>query len=290
MRLENLTNENDIFKTNIEKNLIPQIYERIDNGESKIEYNFDETNEILEVNYTLDNLYLKLKSKLVDSDIGVSIKRIPNNSKFIFFRKLNGIKRESDLFIIKFKQEFIPLIIDHLNKNNVKLNVTEKVIKDYMNCNEYNTDNLYVKLKKCLFGTDINVSILKNVTSNNTTINTFDFYRISAQKIIKEKAQKQKERQLQNEIIEMRKEEEEKKQYKKFVFERDNEERKREEEEKKKSRVEIIDEGSKILETIMTKPKSLNDTDIITSCPECNGEILDYDKRCKHCNILLKWE
>jgi len=290
MKLENIANESDIFSTNIEKTLIPQIYERIDNGESKIEYTFDETNEILEVNYTLDNLYLKLKSKLINSDIGVSIKRIPNNSKFIFFRKTNGIKRESDLFIIKFKQEFIPLIIDHLNKNNVKLNVTEKVIKDYMNCNEYNTDNLYAKLKKCLFGTDINVSILKNVISNNTMINTFDFYRISSQKTIKEKIQKRKERQLQKETIEMRKEEEERNQYKKFVFERDNEEKKRDDEEKKKSRVEIVDEGSKILETIMTNPKSLNDIESVTLCPNCNQEILDYDKKCKHCNILLEWE
>jgi len=214
--------ENSIFKINLIQKLIPELNDKF-SREDKIEYTLDEIKDILRVRYGLDDLYKKLKSKLTNTEIGVSIKRSSN--RFTFFKKSNELKRESDYFEIQFKKDFIPIVINHL-LNNDTYKITEIEIKNIMNCNDYNTINLHTKLRKILSGTDIEISI-----SRRDIQNKFIFY------------YKSKHLQIKKEEIE------EKRNYEKFLTERENKQKIEEE----TTRKESINKDFDIMKSIVLK-------------------------------------
>lgn len=188
---------NKPFKDNLEENLIPGITERL-NVESKAEYTEDEIKKILNVDFSTENLYQQLKTKLLDTEIGVSIKRIPKNNKFVFFKRLGGMKRESDLFKINFGRSK-PSIEKYLSENT-QMGVEEKRLKESLDCVEYSTDNLYNRLRGVLSGTGMNVSIVKDVIEDGKKVNAFVFYNEKALEKERLEEKQRNEREKQEEI------------------------------------------------------------------------------------------
>jgi len=283
MKIEKIDNkvitENDIFKINIEKKLIPELFKEFHNGRDKLEYILSHLNILLEVDYTLDNFYVRLKSKLLNFGIGVSVNKKFN--KLIFFEVSENIKKETDLFEIEFNKKFLPNVIEYLN-SNIELSITEKVIKNRMSCKEYTTDYLYQKLKTQLLNTNIEISITKNVMINDIIANIFSFYNKNSKDII--------EKHKKELIKEERKEE--------YLFKELIENNEKIDKQKEKEyRTSSIEENSKLMNYIMSDnykeipieniDKELDKMDF---CPYC-GNVINYlDKNCSRCKILLDWE
>lgn len=295
MNLTTLVSEKDNFTLYTEKSLIPEICERFENGENKLEYTYNEILEVLHTNNTMENLYLKLRLKLVDYSIGTSIKR--TNNKFVFFRKSDNIKRDTDLFGVKFKEKFMPIIIRYLDKH-LKMVISEKLLKDYMECNEDTTDNLYAKLRKQLIYDNINVSIERNVLVKNSKMDIFIFYYKDSEKKIIEQEHKEKEEFFR---IEKEQKEEsviEQENYNKMCIERDNITNQIEEKEKLKNKNILIEEGSKLINSIMNNSNITNITNStkniaenaeIFHCPSCNKTLKNFENKCTNCGLSIKW-
>ncbi len=169
MILDELKSENDKFKYNINNILIPQIIERINNGEIKVEYSLFELKSTLSTDYRKENLNIRLRNILYDSEIGVSIKR----NMFIFFKKENGINRETDLFKVKFEKN-IPTIASEIEKESL-LTIEEICFKSFFKI-DYNIDNIYQRIRSILSKTNLKVKIEKNVIVDGKNTNILVFY------------------------------------------------------------------------------------------------------------------
>jgi len=304
MIIEKLDNENNRFKSNFEKNLIPQIEERLENGENKIDYTESEIREILEVSYTLDNLYTRFKSLLLNSQYGISIKRIPNNSKFLFFRKLNGINRESDLFKIKFEL-IIPKIEDGL-KNVKEVAFEEKYFKLHLDTTS-SIDNIYHRIRDILLNKDLHIKIEKNVIVDNESINLLIFY------YRKSLIEKKEIENINKEIIKKNKELE-----KKDAKDRELKLKKMEEEDLRKLenarendifieellkqfppppwevKSEKVYEAKEILQKkVENKPKKIEievNDDGSFLCIKCKNIVKYHDSKCSQCGEEYNWK
>lgn len=288
---------NNSFKDNLKENLITGITERLE-IESKAEYTEDEIKKMLNVDFSTENLYQQLKTKLLDTEIGVSIKRIPKNNKFVFFKRLGGMKRESDLFKINFGRSK-PSLEKYLSENT-QMGIEEKRLKESLDCVEYSTDNLYNRLRGVLSGTGINVSIVKDVIKDEKKVNAFVFYNEKALEKEKIEEKQRKEREKQEEIeneMKIRKE-----------IEKENEEA-------KKFAVELAKEGnliSELIDDMVKNPVKVNNTGIISDilddmkknevvqCPFCKSELFYENNEasnnnneiltCPHCGERSMYE
>jgi len=165
-KIEDISNN---FKSNVFNVLIPQITEKINKGEIKIEYSLDEIRRILEINYKIENLNMRLRNILSDSEIGISVKE----HKFVFFRKMYGINRESDLFKVKFEKN-ISTITAEINKKN-KLVIEENCFKSFFDI-DYNINNIYQRIRNILSSTNLRVKIEKNIFIEGKNTNLLIFY------------------------------------------------------------------------------------------------------------------
>ncbi len=297
MIIEKLDNENNRFKLNFEKNLIPQIEERLENGENKIDYTEFEIREILEVSYTLDNLYTRFKSLLLNSQYGVSIKRIPNNSKFLFFKKIDGIHRESDLFKVKF--ESIRPKIENELKNVKEIAFGEKYFKLHLDTNS-TIDSIYHRIRDILLNKDLQIKMEKNVIVDNESVNLLIFY---YRKSIEEKKEVENKNK---EIIKKNKELE-----KKDAEDRKLKLQKMEEEDLRK--LENARENDIFIEELLKqfppppweiKPEKDNEIkekesemiEIVTNddgsflCVHCKNLVEYEESKCSHCGKIYDWK
>lgn len=294
---ETLRNENEIFKTNLDEKLIPQIRERIDSGENRIEYTEEEIKQILEVDYTTENFYQRFKTMLLNTEIGVSIKRIPGNSKFTFFERLDGIKRESDLFKVKFERQFKPKLIEYLN-NHISIGIPEDWIKEKLYMVEYSTDSVYNKLRGMLAVSGITVSIQRKIDGNG-----FIFYnkRLAEEhdaRVDKEVKEYEEKRKI---ILEAERQEELNRPYPEDLFsdiaskfppppkslESNGEDL-------RKSKFHKGEDSRKSESTMKFYEKENDDSEddfnSLSKCPVCGSDVVMFSPECHACRTVLKWK
>lgn len=166
----------------LENILIPQIIERIKNGETKIEYLLYEINDILDTDYSKGNLRLKLNNTLKDSKIRFSIKK----KTFVFFEKFDECNKESSLFTSKF-EKFIPTINSEIKKE-YEFAIEENCFKEFFEI-KYNIDNIYQRIRLILeeYDSNIKIGIRKNTIINGKNTNIIIFYDENNYNKIKEK-------------------------------------------------------------------------------------------------------
>lgn len=186
MKLQELRNNNESFNKNLDEHLIPTLIERFNKGEEKIEYKENELREILGINnYETFYLYTKLRDKILDFDMGVSIKRIPRDNRFTFFVRTSLMKSVRDDFRVKFKQKFMPGIVDYL-KTNDKIGIPESWIKEHLKCENYTIDYLYSRFRKFLENTSVGIILTRKMPVKNETLNIYTFYNKKIENPLKE--------------------------------------------------------------------------------------------------------
>ncbi len=280
--ITNLVNRKEKLKLYVEQNLIPQLKEKIDlleknNEIPRVEYNVADLIHILEIDIAMDSLYGSLKNFLLDTDIGISIKRIPNNSKFIFFKKSESVKRETDVFKELFEQKFKKILVGYLSKmNNMKISIP--LFKDFVGYNNYENFNLYLKLKNMLkYSGEFDVSIAKNVIVGKEITDILEFYYQKKSVLTKD-----------NLIVETpyrihEKYDEDGEDFASYLKESEKEEI-----EKNKVRDEkLVDDGADFMKKYIIPNVE------IYKCVKCKEGILKFPELiCPNCNtkVLEKWE
>lgn len=265
MKLESLSDKSSL-KMIFEKKLKPKIYESIDNGEIKVIFPKDYVNEMLNTNYELMYLFLKLKELLLDTDLNVSVRKL--KKQFVFYKKADGIDRESDLFKTDFENNLKPKISKIL-KSKHSIAFEESFLKECLNTN-YGTDRMYIKLRDILVNDDIAISVKKNVRVNDNKSNHFIFYRKGECK-----PHYQYEKVNFDKEIDVDKED-----FKNYMLESTKEDERIKEEIHKKS----LEGLSKSL--IMDTDKYPEEC---CECPICKGNIKYFSETCEHCGTNLKW-
>lgn len=269
MNIEKNMNKSDIFKSEFEQKIKPYIIKKLNDDETKVTISENYINELLNVNYTTDNLYIKMRNMLIGTNLGVSIKR--KNKEFIFYKTLDGINRESDLFKKTFDNKLKPYLLEEL-KNICTIGFEETYLKEYLEVS-YGSTNIYNNLKKMLSNTSISVSIRRNTVIKGKKINEFIFCNNELRKQIEEK---------NREMIE-------------------NEKRR-----KKEITENIIKENKKLVDKVnvdvnnvlknLPKVTDINEIEISDigvpefNCPKCNNKIKYHEEKCFVCNEQLIWQ
>lgn len=289
--MQNIKSKNERFIFNIENKLIPELNEEFDciGDNDKIEYSLYEIKEILETDSTTDYIYSKLKNLLLDTEIGLSIKRIPNNTKLIFFKKSNLIKRESDIFKLKIEKILSSKsFINYLNENGI-YKVSVDGFKNVFDFDDYDTMTLYKKIKHSLTNSEIDISVTKNVLYEKEIIDIFKFYykkdyntfkniefkeNVNKKDVSKDSAVIEEE--IKNEIIE-------KEEYANYLKESD----KIDKEEDLEIKNNVVSEGAELIKNYIIP-------NIETfKCPNCKKGILKCPEiECPICKVrvLEKWD
>ncbi len=272
VKMQSLCTQSELFTKNLINYFAPYVVERLNKGESSIVYTENELKEILETNnYTTSNLYVRLKNDLLNFEIGVSIKRIPNNSRFTFFKRTEYVNRIIDTFKTRFDKKFKYGLVNYLDKpKNTRLGIPEKWIKERLSCENYRTDYLYSRLKKVLENTKINVTLTRKFPIKNETLNIYTFYY---------------EKTSKNDIKEIDKDEEE---FRRYITESENKEK----ESQIKINERINKENGKTENFVEYDNYTEYDVPMIL-CPICGKEKIKYpETKCSICNmqILKEWE
>jgi len=262
MRLGSTLNKSNSFKINFEEHLKTKIYESINNGEIKVILSKDYVNEVLCSDYELMYLFFKIKELLLDTDLNISVRKL--NKQLVFYKKIDGINRESDFIKMNFEEKLKPRISKILKKKH-SITFEERFLKEYLNVN-YGADRIYIKLRDMLVDTEIAISVKKNIDVNNNKSNHFIFYK-------KRESKPQNQYERVNFVKEIDVDEEDFKNYIKESIE-----------ENKKIKEEIHKESLEGL----SKSLSL-DTDNYCECPICKKRIEYFSEKCEHCSEELKW-
>ena len=147
MKIEKVANLNNIFKERIE----PLIFEKLKTNKV-IEFPKNELKEILnEKDTSSESLYKRIKIVLENLDLGISRK----DDKYVFYKKSDGLKRESDIFKLNFEQKMKPVILDNLN-SNLKSEFSIIEIKEIFDI--VNIDTIYQRLRSILSETELGLS------------------------------------------------------------------------------------------------------------------------------------
>ncbi len=262
MKLQELKNNNKLFNENLGKCLIPILFERFNKDEEKIEYKENELREILDAkNYETFYLYTKLRDKLLDFDIGVSIRRIPRDNRFIFFIRTSSMKSIKDDFRVRFEQKFMPGIIDYL-KTNDKIGIPESWIRNHLKCESYTIDYLYSRFKNFLDNTSVGIMLVKRMKVKNELLNIYTFYNKKIETPLKE--------------------DEDEKEFKNYLIKSENQ--------------EIENQTALTVNKEITKEEHefIENIDIPTiTCPNCNNGKVEYPETvCPQCKIqvLKHWK
>lgn len=277
MKIENVIKKSCSFKEAFEHEIIPYINRKINEGESKVTISEDYINELLKFHYNTDNLYIKIRNIISESqtNLGVSIKR--KNKEFIFYKKTEEINRESDLFKVIFEQKFKPQLLKNL-KDTYIIGFEENFLKKILNVN-YNINTMHIKLKNALLETNLKVFIKKDILVNGKKTNEFIFYDIDKRKIYKDNKSKEIDKDKEdwnNYLIESEK--------------KVKEEDKIMHNEALKELTESLKEFDKTMKDLFDKHNNNENNDII--CPYCNNEIKYPELICSSCKskVLKKWE
>lgn len=303
---ETLRNENEIFKTNLEEKLIPQIRERIDNGENRIEYTEEEIKQILEVDYTTENFYQRFKTMLLNTEIGVSIKRIPGNNKFTFFERLDGVKRESDLFKAKFEHSFKPKLIEYLN-SHISIGIPEDWLKAKLDMVGYSTSGVYKKLRDMLVVSEITISIERKSDGNGFIFYNKKLAEEHDARVDKEVKEYEEKRKI---ILEAERQEELNRPYPedlfsditsrfpphpkslepKFLESEEVRDRNSDKKIRTKSPESELDHESTMRFYEKENDDGEDNFDSLSKCPVCGSDVVMFSPECHGCGIVLKWK
>lgn len=159
----------ETFKMDFEDKLKPQILKELNNTSNKAVFSEMYIRNTLNTRLlSLDNLYIKLRNVLMETELGISIKR--KKSEFVFYYKSEKVNRESDILKVNFEQKLLPILL----KTDIK-RIDETFLKQYLNV-DYKTFNLYQKLRNILKDdSNIEVSLEQNVKDGDKTINIIRF-------------------------------------------------------------------------------------------------------------------
>ena len=261
----------NFFKTNFENNIKPKIYENINNGETKVVLSKEYVNKTLNCDYELMYLFTKIKELLLETDLNISVRKL--KKQFVFYKKINGIDRESDFFKVNFEEKLKPIILKILKKES-SITFEECYLKNYLSINHISsTESVYIKLRDILVDTNISISTKKNVISGD-------------------------DKSKKNHFIFYRKEENKPQNYEKVNF---DEEIDTDEEDFRNYIRESTKENEIIKEEIheevfkgFSKSLSLEtsislDNNEYCECPICKKNIEYYSKKCEYCGEKLKW-
>ncbi len=278
MNIETVESKSNEFRSLFEQKIKPIIIEKINNGEGKIVMSEIYIKDELKAYYIIDTLYAKIKKALLETNLGVSVNK--NTKEFIFYKVTEDVRRESDILEKNFNDKVIPIILKKF-ENTYIIGFEENFLKKLLNIN-YNTDNIYQRLRNILLNGDISVSINKNVIIKGIKTNEFIFCDIDKKRKVDIE---NNDNSYENKEID-----EDKKDFDNYMLE--SKKRESEEEEKEKIiRKKIVDDFF-----IDLTPNNLNFAeynDNIILCPLCKkGEIEHPGTICPVCNIqvLKKWE
>lgn len=277
----NVKIKRDSLKMYVEQTLIPELNKQFNNSEKnneslKIEYIIRDIKILSGIEDSTDNsVYVSLKQFLLDTEFGVSIKRIPKNSKFIFFKKSGNINRETDIFKDLFDKKFKKILEEYLSRESV-LRISANVFKEYVGYNEYENTNLYNRLKNLLrYSEKFDISIGKNVIVDGISTTIFEFY--------KQKDYAKTREFLSKYIIPSEPIDEDKEDFNEYLKESE----KKEKEKKAKMDKLLIENGAKFMKEFIIP-------DVETyKCPNCEKGILKCPEIiCPICKlkVLEKWD
>ncbi len=273
MNIETITKKGDTFKLSFVQKIKSYIEEKIKNGETKIILSEDYINEILNVQYTTDNLYIKMRNMLLGTNLGVSIKR--KNREFVFYQISDNIGRESDLFKITFETKLKPYLLEIFKTKHI-IGFEENFLKELLDIN-YSTTYIYNNFKNILLDTNITVSTEKNKIIKGKRINEFIFCDNDKKKeIIKNnnEIEKNKNEEINNE---------DEKEFMNYLKESE----KFDKEQNLRRREKIVNEGAEFMKNYI-----IPDVEMY-KCPLCDDGILKFpDITCPNCKskVLEKWK
>lgn len=180
MKMEKYSKKGDKFKLLFEEKMKPQIEEKLKN-EMKVVLSEKYIKETLGVDYNTDNLYIKLRNLLIETNLGVSIKR--KNKEFIFYEIIDDVNRESDIFRLAIKDKLIPYLLEKLMIRN-SISFKESFLKEFLYVNKHNTSSILNIIRSTL-PSEIKVKFTKNnISKEGNFINNFVFYDVNALKQI----------------------------------------------------------------------------------------------------------
>ncbi len=274
MKVDKIISESDRFKLDFEEKMKPYIIKKLNDDEIRVTINEDHVKKILNINYTTDNLYIKMRNIILGTDLGVSIKR--KTKEFIFYKIIDGVNRESDLLKITFENRLKPYLLKEL-KNTCTVGFEENYLKEYLEV-DYGTINIYNNLKKMLSDTNISISIKRNVIINGKKINEFVFYNNTLKKQIEE------ENKRNTENVRKRKKE--------LTENIINENR------------EIINKANSDIDNVLDNLPKVTDVNEIEvpeieiseidvpefNCPNCSSKVKYHEKKCNVCDEELSWK
>jgi rubrerythrin len=280
MNIETIKNKSDEFKSLFEEKIKPLIIEKINNSEDKVALSETYISEVLKTYYVTNTLNLKIKNAILGTNLGVSVNN--RTKEFIFYKVSEDVKRESDLFEKNFNDKIKPFLL-RIFKTKYIIGFEENFLKKYLNIN-YNTNNIYQRLRNILLNENISVSINKNVMIEGKKTNEFIFCDIIKKRKIDEE---NNENMNKNKEVDKDKED-----FDNYILKSEKEER----EKNKKIHDEMIKEGVKSIKKLLEQPnnKEINESDNNTIlCPNCKKGKIEYPETiCPICNvqILKKWE
>lgn len=280
MNIETIKKKSDEFKLSFNEKIKPLIIEKLNSGEDKVALSETYISETLKTYYVTNTLNLRIKDAIYDTNLGVSVNN--RTKEFIFYKVTEYVKRESDLFEKNFNDKIRPFLLKTFETKHI-IGFEEVFLKKYLNI-DYNTDNIYQRLRTILSNENISISIDKNVVIKGKKTNEFIFCDISKKRKIDEENNKNI-----NKIEEIDKDKEE---FNTYILESERDEK----EKQKKIKEKIIKEGDELIKKLF-KPsnnKDRNESNYnIIPCPVCKkGEIEYPEITCPNCNVqvLKKWE
>ncbi len=280
MNIETIENRNNEFEILFNQKIKPFIDEQINLGEEKVILSEEYIIRKLETYYIIDTLYTKIKRTILETNLGVSIDK--KSKEFIFYKTSEDVKRESNLFEKNFRDKIIPIILKKF-ENTYIIGFEENFLKKLLNI-DYNTDNIYQRLRNILLNGNMSVSIEKNIFIKGKKTNEFVFYDIDKKRKI--------DKENIDDLCKTKEIDKDKEDFDNYILE--SKERESIEKEKEKIvRKEIINNFFIDLNTdnLGTDFNEYNDNAVL--CPFCKRGKIEYPETiCPSCNekVIKKWD